>query len=70
MQNEAVSLVLRLEGTLKQLETVNFEPPGSCCACLQDVSKTGHLPSCAIALDLLAIHEWKNSLAAGMPHWQ
>jgi len=64
-----VSLVLRLEATLQRLETENFEPPGSCCACLQDVVTTGHLPSCPIALDLQAIREWKQSVAPEDVRW-
>lgn len=68
--NETLSLVLRLESTLQHLETANFEPPGSCCDCLQDVPTSGHLPSCAIAQDLKAISDWKNGFNPGKFHWQ
>jgi len=63
--NEAISLVLRLETTLKHLEAESFEPPGSCCSCLQDVPTKGHLPACAIGRDLQVIREWKRLFIPG-----
>ena len=63
--DEAISLVLRLETTLKHLEVENFEPPGSCCSCLQDVPTKGHLPNCSIAQDLLVIRDWKRTFIPG-----
>ena len=62
---EAISLVLQLETTLKHLEVENFEPPGSCCSCHQDVPARGHLPTCAIARDLHAIGEWRRLFLPG-----
>jgi hypothetical protein len=63
--NEAIALVLQLETTLKHLEFENFDPPGSCCSCLQDVPTKGHLPTCDIAQDLEAIRAWKRSFIPG-----
>jgi hypothetical protein len=65
IRDKAISLVLRLEITLKQLEVENLDPPGSCCSCLQNVPTRGHLPNCAIARDLQAIREWKRSFIPG-----
>ena len=57
-----ISLVLRLEATLQRLGTQNFEPPGSCCGCLQNLSVVEHLPNWPIALDLQAIKMWKQTI--------
>jgi hypothetical protein len=48
-----------LEGVLRHLAYENNEPPGSCCACLQDVDTRGHLPSCIISQALIEIEEWR-----------
>lgn len=58
-QEETEALVERLEDVLRHLAYENNEPPGSCCACLQDVDKRGHLPSCSIHLALIEIEEWR-----------
>jgi len=58
-QEETELLVEHLEQTLRLLAHRNYEPSGSCCACLQDVDKRGHLPSCSIHLALIAIEEWR-----------
>lgn len=58
-QEETEALVDHLQDVLKRLTYTNHEPPGSCCACLQDVDTRGHLPSCAIHLALIAIEEWR-----------
>ena len=42
-----------LEVVLRRLACGNVEPPGSWCACLQDVDSQGHLPSCDIQLALV-----------------
>jgi hypothetical protein len=52
-------LVERLEDVLTHLSYENYEPPGSCCACLQDMEIQGHLPSCVIHLALIEIEEWR-----------
>ncbi len=57
-QKETETLVEHIEDVLRRLACGNNEPPGSCCACLQDVDTRGHLPSCAIHLALIAIEEW------------
>ena len=56
-QTEA--LVERLEDVLRHLAYANYEPPGSCCECLQDVDTKGYLPSCPIHLALISIEEWR-----------
>jgi hypothetical protein len=53
------ALVGDLEDVLRHLAYENFEPLGSCCACLQDVDTQGHLPSCIIPKALIAIEEWR-----------
>lgn len=58
-QEETVALVDRLEDVLQHLAYENHVPPGSCCACLQDVDTRGHLPSCTISMALIAIEEWR-----------
>ena len=58
-QEETEDLVEHLEVVLRRLACGNYDPPGSCCACLQDVDTRGHLPSCAIHLALIAIEEWR-----------
>jgi hypothetical protein len=52
-------LVDRLEDVLRRLAYENHEPPGSCCACLQDADTRGHLPSCIISQALIKIEECK-----------
>lgn len=56
---ETEALVERLEEVLQHLAYRNYEPPGSCCACLQDVEIRGHLPSCIISMALIEIEEWR-----------
>lgn len=58
-QEETEALVEHLEIVLRRLACGNLEPPGSCCACLQDVDTRGHLPSCDIHMALIAIEEWR-----------
>jgi hypothetical protein len=58
-QEETEALVEHLEIVLRRLACGNYDPPGSCCACLQDVDPRGHLPSCPIHLALIAIGEWR-----------
>lgn len=58
-QEEMEELVEQLEVVLRRLACGNVEPPGACCACLQDVDTQGHLPSCDIHLALIAIEEWR-----------
>jgi tRNA C32,U32 (ribose-2'-O)-methylase TrmJ len=52
-------LVEHLEDVLRRLTYENYHPPGSCCACLQDVDTRGHLPSCIISQALIEIGEWQ-----------
>jgi hypothetical protein len=56
-QEQTEALVERLEIVLRRLAYGNFDPPGSCCACLQDVDTHGHFPSCPIHLALIEIVE-------------
>jgi tRNA C32,U32 (ribose-2'-O)-methylase TrmJ len=58
-QEATEALVEHLEDVLRHLAYENPVPPGSCCACLQDVDTRGHLPSCAIHLALIAIEDWR-----------
>ena len=58
-QEQTELLVERLEDVLTHLSYENHDPPGSCCACLQDVDTRGHLPSCPIHIALIAIEEWR-----------
>jgi len=58
-QLETQKLLDQLEAVLVRLSYENFEPPGSCCHCLQDVDKRGHLPNCIISQALIAIEEWR-----------
>ena len=60
---DTVSLVLRLEGRLRNLESGNSEHPGNCSDCHQDAATTGHHEDCALALDLQAVDGWKQSIA-------
>jgi hypothetical protein len=53
------TLVNYLEATLNRLRAENLSPPGSCCACLQDVATVGHLPSCHLAAALVEIANWR-----------
>ena len=53
------TLVNHLEATLKRLGAENYAPPGSCCACLQDIATVSHLPSCHLAAALLEISNWR-----------
>ena len=56
---ETEELLEHLEEVLVRLSRENYQPQGSCCACLQDVEKTGHLPSCIISQALIRIEEWR-----------
>ncbi len=58
-QEETEALVKYLDDVLRGLAHGSHEPPGSCCACLQDVEARGHLPSCSIRLALIEIEEWR-----------
>jgi hypothetical protein len=58
-QEETEELVEHLEVVLRRLACGNFDPPGSCCACLQGVDTRGHLPHCIISMALIAIEEWR-----------
>ena len=58
-QEETEELVEQLEVVLRRLAYGNIEPPGSCCACLQDVEAQGHLPSCDINMALIAVEAWR-----------
>jgi len=60
-QTEA--LVTHLEVLLRRLERENNEPFLSCCACLQDVDKVGHLPTCILAQGLKEIEVWWSELS-------
>ena len=53
------TLVNYLEAALKRLGAENYSPPGSCCACLQDVATVGHLPSCHLAAALVEVANWR-----------
>jgi len=59
--DETTALVTRLEAVLMRLEIGNTEFPGACAACLQDVAKDGHLPSCYLAGALDEIRTWRAS---------
>jgi len=67
--NETAALLIQLESALRRLEKQNYNPPGSCCACLQDVEGAGHLPSCYLAKALEGIENWKRSSDPGGDHW-
>jgi hypothetical protein len=67
--NETAALLIQLESALNRLEKQNYNPPGSCCACLQDVDAEGHLPSCYLAEAIEGIAEWKRSSTPGGDHW-
>jgi hypothetical protein len=66
---ETIALLVRLEATLRHMETENFDPPGTCCGCLQDVATTGHLARCPVARDLQAILDWKRSFGPDDVNW-
>ena len=55
-----IVLVNHLKDVLNRLEKENHQPECSCCACLQDVAKVGHLPSCYLAGALKMIEHWKD----------
>ncbi len=58
-QEQTERLMDRLEDVLRRLAYENHEPPGSCCACLQDVDVRGHLPSCIISQALIEKEDWR-----------
>jgi hypothetical protein len=49
-----------LETTLRRLDTGNGEFVGACCACLQEVGITGHLPSRYLPQALEEIRAWRD----------
>jgi hypothetical protein len=58
--DETTALMNRLETAFRRLETEGFYPfDGACCACLQDVPKRGHHPTCYLGQALKEIEEWK-----------
>jgi len=57
-QVETEELIDDLEKILERLAHENRDPPWSCCACLQDVDKRGHSPSCIIHKALVEIEGW------------
>ena len=58
-QQETEALIDHLEEVLVRLSYENYQPPHSCCGCLQDVDTHGHLPSCIISQALIEIEEWR-----------
>jgi len=62
-QEATEALVGHLEDVLRHLAYENNEPPGPCCACLQDVDTRGTSPpSCAIHLALIEIEKWREGI--------
>jgi len=53
------ALVDHLEAALRRLEVENYEPSGSCAACLQDTITGAHMPSCYLAVALKEIEAWR-----------
>ena len=65
-KREAIDLLSRIEGVLRQLER---DPQGTCLSCHQAVPKTRHLVDCPIGQSLLDIEDWRRTPVPGGVDW-
>jgi len=65
-KREAIDLLNRIEGVLRQLER---DPQGTCLSCHQAVSNNGHLVDCPIGQSLVEIEDWRRTPVPGGVDW-